>query len=174
MTQQIRKFLTPPIFEGDKKRSARASLIANITGLGFIVTLIYSVLWVLVAPEYSGRLIFSVFALLITSIPFMLVRIGQDRLASLIFLSGAWMLVTLVLPSAGGTRAPFIGFYMLVVTIAALISGFRCTRSYGLYSRASGNSHKRLANTGYSHDIFDSQCLFYCPPERSSLPTVSA
>lgn len=148
MIHQLRHILRPPVFAGDKKQTDLARLIASVTALGFIATLLYSLVWVIVVPVYTYRLIYSVFALLITAIPFILVQARRVRLASLILLSGIWVLVTLVTPSAGGTRAPFIGFYMLVVTMAALMSGWRVAFGFAFLGFVAGSVMVVLDNMG--------------------------
>lgn len=125
MMQQLQQFLMPPVFADDEHKTQRAQVISNMACVGLLGTAIYSVLWMLVVPEYSERLVISVFAFIVMGTPLLLVRARQIEAASLFFLTGLWMLVTLATPSAGGTRAPFVGFYILVVTIAALIAGWR-------------------------------------------------
>jgi hypothetical protein len=147
MIQQIQQFLMPPVFADNAEKTRCALVVSTMTGLGFAATLIYSILWLVIVPQYSERLIFSGFAFIITALPFLLVRAKKLQLASTIFLVGSWLLVTLVTPSAGGTRSPFIGFYILVVTMAALVSGWRAAIRFASWlfsvSRALFQRHSR-------------------------------
>lgn len=148
MIKQLQKFLTPPIIPDNQAEARRAVVVSNMTALAFISTLIYSVLWIIIVPQYSERLIFSAFALLITGIPFLLVRTRRVQLASAIFLIGTWLLVTLVTPSAGGTRSPFIGFYILIVTMAALIAGWRVAIGFAVLGLLAGAVMAVLGDLG--------------------------
>ncbi len=46
-------------------------------------------------------------------------------LARGVLLSGVWLIVTITVLTSGGTRAPIFGLYIMIVMVAALLSGWR-------------------------------------------------
>lgn len=154
LASNIKRLLSPPEFPEDEIKH-RVAYRLHIVSLALVVlTLLYSIVWMLVQPDLLHRLIFSVAMIVVCVIVIICVRAGQVKFASHIFLASFWILVTLVAGTAGGTRAPIFSLYILAIMSAIIFSGWRVAIFYGVLTFISGATMVYLANQGLIAEPF--------------------
>jgi GAF domain-containing protein len=145
MLSQIRRFLAPPIFEGDEDRTRLAAvlntlswmLVALIVIVGVLGLLQVSGLLVILGRDFFS-LIFvaapAVLALLFGAVQF-LMRRGRVRPASWLLVSIFWLLMTTIAALVGtGVRAPALGAFVLAVLLAGLLLGWQAGIAFAVLS----------------------------------------
>ncbi len=124
MLGQIRRHLAPPVFE-DEEQTRTAGLLNTI----LLTVLVLSIGFMILAPVTSPNPLFSwafTGALVLTQLGALrLMRRGRVRLASLMFSTMLWLLVTASAVLAGGVRSSSFGVYTLLILIAGLLLGWR-------------------------------------------------
>ena len=125
------RFIPPALFE-DEDVARTAQTLTRMCALGIIIVTVWAVLWLLILPLRADRMIFILFGLVSVGLPLVIIRQGRLRLAIAILLDGLWLLITITVLTAGGTRAPAFTWYITVVLTAALLSGWRSAFNYAL------------------------------------------
>lgn len=119
------QLLGVPILLEDDDESRIAYRLSIVSIVGISLTIFYTIIWLVVLPGHLGRLVFVAPTLIVFVTTIALVRMKRVHIASNLVVAGGWILVTLITASAGGTRAPFFGFYILIILIAVLFSNWR-------------------------------------------------
>jgi PAS domain S-box-containing protein len=127
---KFEQFLIPPALleDEDSARVVRPLIAICVSTLALLT--IYTVLWVLIMPDRIDRSFFSFLAMIPTTLSLLFVRLKMIRLAVDVLLGAFWMIITVVILTAGGTRAPMFGLYPLIVMGAAFFSGWRQALNY--------------------------------------------
>jgi rsbT co-antagonist protein RsbR len=148
MWNQLKKIVSPPIFEDEEK--TRVAGILHIILLAFIVLVIvrafviasntgeYSSLTIgipmLLAGVYAGLYVFM--------------RRGYVHLVSILFVLVYWGMTTLAIWGTGGVRGPGYSLYIVVVVVVGLLLGGRWVFGLTLASIIAGFSLYRLESQG--------------------------
>jgi len=93
--------------------------------IGAPVLVVYLALWAILAPGRIDRLLFGAAFGVITGVCLVLVRTRFYRVAQYLFVGSAFVIATLIVATAGGTLAAYYGVYLVVIMLAAWLSGWR-------------------------------------------------
>lgn len=129
---QIEQLLIPPVLLEDEKTSWTVRPLALISVFGIILAAAYALVWPIIMPERAERIVLALLLFLPTGLPLILIRRERIVLARGVLLSGVWLIVTISALTSGGTRAPIFGLYIVIVMVAALLSGWRLAFMYAL------------------------------------------
>lgn len=125
-----RRFITQPS-TSDQRDAVRLLRIISVSGI--VLTLLYAVIWIVVVQAFSTRIMTNaVPILLMLSCVYFLAWRGQAYLGSLMLIAGGWLLITIVVATAGGVRSPFFSMYVLVTLLTALLLNWRAAFRFGL------------------------------------------
>lgn len=148
VVDQVLDFLAPSSLSDDEFTISKSRLLAGMAASAFLMAVIYVVLWALIVPQFLHHLVSAPLVLVITGLPLIVIRLGKIRLASFIFLAGAWLLTTVVTLYAGGTRAPFFSIYILVGLLAGILHGWRAALGFTMLSLITGLVMVYLSDLG--------------------------
>ena len=95
------QLLGAPVFEGDEDKTRVARLLNAVIWAFMGVMLVYGISTLLL-PNPREALTFVATVIAVSLIAFLLMRRGHVRPASIVFLSTAWLLLTLVALASGG------------------------------------------------------------------------
>jgi GAF domain-containing protein/DNA-binding response OmpR family regulator/anti-sigma regulatory factor (Ser/Thr protein kinase) len=120
----FKRFITPPTFpDEDKTRSAR--LLHAILLIMWVVVIVSAIPSVFVTDNLlASGLIWIILALSVATATGLLRR-GQIQAASVVFIIGAWLLLTGSTLPFGGSISPTANSFILLVIIAGLLLGGR-------------------------------------------------
>jgi PAS domain S-box-containing protein len=122
-SRTMSKGFTPPFFPDEGIASTAALLYAVLWGIMGVVT-IMMLFMLLVLPSHALRWIAAGTALDAGCAAALLInRRGMTRLATLLVLIFAWMIVTFLAATAGGIRAPAVISYISIACAAGLLIG---------------------------------------------------
>ena len=131
MINRIEKFFIPSVLLGvNDGEQVRSLLVLSV--LGVVLAPVYAILWVIIVSPHSEGLVFPLLGLISTSLPLLLIRLNLVQVARNIFLGGTWVLVTGTMLTTGATHAPIFELYMLIVMMAALLSGWPLALKYAV------------------------------------------
>ncbi|MEW5871286.1 MAG: HD-GYP domain-containing protein [Chloroflexota bacterium] len=125
MFERIHSLMAPPVFpeDEDATRSARVLNLLLLTFI-FILGLVFLANFFLYVQK-SLSLVFILLFFLVLVSAYLLLRFERVRQASLVFVSGLWVVTTALLILAGGAVSPIVSFYFVVVVFAGLLLGSR-------------------------------------------------
>ena len=121
--QRIRNFLAPPVFADNEGKTREAGLLNTIV-LGLLVTAVpYALSTALFQPEAGSALaVVGAVAAFEVAI-FILLRVGQVRLASWIQITALFLIVTFSVATFGGVASPGSVGYVIIILMAGLLVG---------------------------------------------------
>lgn len=125
-----------------------ARIFSAMMLLSFAVTVLYILLWQIVMPGQFEQLSYAPMLVVSASASLAFMRWGKESSAKLVFLGGSWVILTLIILDAGGTRAPIFASYTFVVMIAALFVNWQTAFLFGILSLISGLLMATLDPTG--------------------------
>ncbi|HEY74461.1 MAG: hypothetical protein DRJ03_05855 [Chloroflexi bacterium] len=135
----IRQFFAAPVFENDEDKTRTASLLHAIS-LAFLTIAVVGTILILIQDfSLHSVMIGAAFVLIEVTIQY-LMRRDNVQLASLAQSSMLWVMITYLIITSGGVRAPTFGSYVLVVLIAGLLSGGYVGIGVAVASAAAGLS----------------------------------
>ncbi|MGD9145161.1 MAG: GAF domain-containing protein [Anaerolineae bacterium] len=117
-----RQLFAAPVFEGDEDKTRVGRLLNAVLWAFMGVMLAYGISTLLL-PNPRDALAFVATVIALSLIAFLLMRRGHVRLASIVFLSTAWLLLTLVALAFGGMDGVAVFGYIVVVVMAGLLLG---------------------------------------------------
>lgn len=143
-----RFLVTAAVQDDDSAKTARR--LSAIALLAVALIAVYSVIWLMIMPQYSQRLaLFLPPTFTLLGAALFLIRKGWLQAAVRISLGGSWVVITLITITAGGTLVPFYGLYTLLLMIAALFAGWRSTAFFFTLSCLTGLVMVHLSNRGF-------------------------
>ena len=123
MRTWIRRLLAAPVFEGDDDKTR----VANLLNTLLLATLATSLAVGLVAPLPFVLPLVAVgvagLIFLLSMVSLILMRLGVVRGASILFLTGLWIVFGALMVLSGGVNSPFIMAYVTITTVAGLLLG---------------------------------------------------
>ncbi|HOU11574.1 MAG TPA: ATP-binding protein [Anaerolineae bacterium] len=123
MPSWLKRYLRSPIFEDDEEKS-RAARVLNALQLALItVTLLSGVASVLVFAEKLGSLAVVAGMAAVLTISRVLMYRGHVRSASILILTGIWLVVTGLVMFAGGMNSIDTVYYLSLTIIGGLLLG---------------------------------------------------
>lgn len=119
----IRRILAAPVFEGDDDKTRVANLLNTLllaslaTSLvtGIVAPLAFAQPWIAVGV---AGLIF-----LMSLVSLALMRLGLVRAASVLFLTGLWVVFSVLMLLSDGVNSPFVMGYVTLTVMAGLLLG---------------------------------------------------
>ena len=112
--------------------------LTMLATLSLILATVYTILWLIIMPQLAERVVYSIFAIIISGLTLVCVRFQRIAIARHVLLNGTWLLVSATILTSGGTRAPIFGLYILIVLVAALLSGWRVALGYAVATIMTG------------------------------------
>jgi len=135
----FRLIFTPPLYDDDNALSATARRLHSTAWIGVGLTFVHvSLLFFVFPASLRGLLVFAPFALLLFGSTLALIYARRLTLATRLFLSGAWVIITLITVLSGGTKAPYYWMYSLVVMTSLLYRQLRMAIFYGSLTIGAG------------------------------------
>ncbi|MFN2271223.1 MAG: ATP-binding protein, partial [Anaerolineae bacterium] len=139
MLTPIRKWLAPPVFEGDEDKT-RTARILNKLLVSIMLFLIFTggilVPFVFVEKLPSFGLVLGMFGAM--AVAHWQMRRGRVQLASAIWVSATWIIFTILVSLAGGMSSITAVFYVAGTVIAGLLLGTRAALTYTLLCSLAG------------------------------------
>jgi signal transduction histidine kinase len=131
----LRKLLSPPVFVDDEYQIRVAGMLNAVLLIVSSTVVLFAMLTNIAAPNF-GRITVELF-LLVTPIGLLiLMRHGYVRLASIVFPSVLWIVVSIGSYLSGGLRGSSLSAYFGIPIIAGLLLGNRTALAFGLMSIA--------------------------------------
>lgn len=121
MLEQIKHFLTSPVFADDEEKTRNAYLLNIITISSSLAAASYG----LVAPDEQS--LFAVLAVGVTVIAWVMMRGGYVRQASIILVAGLYLVVAAASTFGGGVDAPEYMAFIVPILFSGLLLGWRST-----------------------------------------------
>src|SRR5215207_6332174 len=121
MLKKIVHFLSPPIFADDEEKTRTANLLNVITVSSLLAALSYG----FIAPK--ERVIYVGLATTIILIVWLAMQVGYIRVASIILVSGLFVVIALLVIASGGVIAPEYGAFIVPILFAGLLLGWKVT-----------------------------------------------
>jgi GAF domain-containing protein len=123
MLTWTRRLLAAPVFEGDDDKTR----VANLLNTLLLASLVTSLVTGIVAPlPFSQPLIAVEVAglfFLLSLVSLILMNFGLVRAASVLFLSGLWIVFSILMFLSDGVNSPFVMAYVTLTTVAGLLLG---------------------------------------------------
>lgn len=148
------RWLSLPFFPNDEDRTRIAYRLYAICWACIILSLVYVVIWLFLQPERASRAILIVPILLLYGLVLALIKVNRVTLAVRLFLCGIFVLTTVITATAGGTQAPFFGFYALVVLSAVYFAGWPTAAFVAVLALIAGVVMSYLGNSGTMAEPF--------------------
>jgi PAS domain S-box-containing protein len=149
IARTVRLFFTPPVFPEDEEKTRQARLLHALL-VGALLLLSFGgaavVAFFYVEKFLNSILIAIVFAVM--CLAYWMMRAGRVRPASYLFLYGLWPVFTVIVLFSGGMPNVVAAFFVVLVTIAGLLLGFRGALIYSVFCCLSGLAMVLLDATG--------------------------
>jgi PAS domain S-box-containing protein len=137
MVDRIRRFLAPPVFEGDDEKTRTASSLNAVS-----LVLLGSQLIALFLPVYYGppwRRLAAVGCTVSVCVAVqILMRRGLVKAGSYLLVASLWIGLTVAAMTGGGVRAPAFAGYAVPLMCAGLLLGYRATLWTGIATVGAG------------------------------------
>lgn len=133
MWARIRKYLSPPIFEGDEEKTRVASFLNAILLIVLLIVLTFASLTFFVTLDF-GRIVIELLLALVSLGVLFLMRRGHVRLASVIFSSALLVIVSIGTYLSGGFGGSTMSAYIGIIIITGLLLGNWAALVYALIS----------------------------------------
>lgn len=135
MLASLRRFLVPPVFEGNDEKTRGAALLNAmllfVAGCGLVLPVVSAI----VAPRDFGLTAALGAVLIAGSLGLVfLLRSGRVQLASALFCLLFMAVVTIGVLTFGGVRSAVAKSYLLVILMAGLLMGWRGATAFGMLS----------------------------------------
>ncbi len=135
---QLKRYLTAPVFENDEEKS-RAARVLNALQLALItVTTLAGLASVFVFAEKLGSLAVVAGMAAVLTISRVLMYRGHPRSASILILTGIWLVVTGLVMFAGGMNSIDAVYYLSLTIIGGLLLGTRAMVIIAVISSLAG------------------------------------
>jgi signal transduction histidine kinase len=135
MWAHIRKYLSPPIFQGDEEKTRTASFLNTILLIVLLMVVVFASLTFFLTLNF-GRVIIELFLVLLSLSMLLLMRRGHVRLASVIFSSALLVIVSIGTFLSGGFRGSTMSAYIGIIIITGLLLGNWAALMYALFTIA--------------------------------------
>lgn len=128
MLTHIRKWLAPPVFEGDEDKT-RTTRVLNTILLAMLLYVVFigSIAVPLVFVEKLYSEVFVLATLLMFAVAYWSMRRGRVKLASTIFVCTLWIISTVFMLLSGGMTSVVAALYITGTVAAGLLLGVRAT-----------------------------------------------
>lgn len=122
--EKLEQAIIPPELLQDEDLSYVVRPLAVLNLLGTFLSIGYAVAWVFILPNRFERIVFPLAVALCSFIAVVLIRMKRVTYARNLTLTMTWVVLTLTIITAGGTRSPLFSMYSVIVLSAALYAGW--------------------------------------------------
>jgi PAS domain S-box-containing protein len=144
----VRRFITPPVFEGDASRTATARHLSAVILSGAASFLLYGAALPFVAPQLVGRLLSLIPLLAAHAAAFLLMRAGRLVASAVFALASVWLVFAVTGYTNGGVRtAQFFGNLLVIINAANLL-GWPGILAFTAATAAEGIAFAALESAG--------------------------
>ena len=157
MITWLRRFLAPPVFEGDEDKTRTASALNTV-----LLTILTVALLGVFATPFVARASDTVFIIvpmvILASATLALMRSGRVRPAARLFIFSLWVFITVLISISGGVSNVVASTYIVIVIGAGLLLGSQAALVFtGLsFVAMSGMLYAELNRLLPSHVFFTS------------------
>ncbi len=130
MLETLRRLLKPPLFDDDEKTAA-AQMLHWIL---IVLTLTEAFGVMVLLAVLPRRAAFLIAAMVLNIVAFYLLRRGNVRTASMVFINLMWFVVTLSALSANGVFTTSVSLYAVLIILAAILTQERIALGLALLS----------------------------------------
>lgn len=118
----LKKFLYPPVFE-DHERTYYANQLWIVVTSMFVVSTVYLIIWVFLAPEKVRAIVFALPLYPLFFYEFYLIQKAKLKLASGLLVGGLWLTLFITTIFNGGVGAPAYSGLLITVLTAGIFLG---------------------------------------------------
>jgi len=133
MIERIRKWLAPPVFEGDDEKTRVARLLNLILIIVTALVMFFSVPALFITPAI-GRVIIELALLVLAIVMLLLMRRGYVYQVGYIFTFGLWFMISFGTYAASGFSGSTMSSYFGIILIAGLLLGSWAAAIFGALS----------------------------------------
>jgi signal transduction histidine kinase len=133
MGGRLRRWVAPPVFEGDEERTRVAGLLNVITFIVFGLVAIYTAVTLITAPDIVGLVVEGTMMVMALTLRY-LMRRGHVRLASFVLSILLWLLISVGTYLYGGLLGSGLSSFFGVALIAGLLLGGRAAVTFAVLS----------------------------------------
>ncbi|RLC74414.1 MAG: hypothetical protein DRI81_13855, partial [Chloroflexi bacterium] len=137
MSNWVKRFLAPPVFEDDEDQARNAALLNTLLWATFGIIVAAAPVLIIFNTSASGVFLSTVIVVLFALAVLGLIRVlhrGRVRLATILVLLLLLVMFTVTIYTFGGIRNTTASGYLIVVFIAGLLLGGRAALVFGLLS----------------------------------------
>jgi PAS domain S-box-containing protein len=138
MFTPIRNLLAPPVFANDEDKTRIAQLLNGIAWMMLTSVALFSLVFGLARPTDTANLVITLPMLALLGAILILVHRGWLQPASVLLITGSWLILIYTAVFNGATLAPAYGGCVVVVLIAGLLLGRRAALATAIASTAAG------------------------------------
>jgi len=149
MLKAVEWFLSAPVFEDDEEKT-RAARIFNAISLSitaFLALIAIGLAFIFIKKTGVAATLFLLLSLLLISRA--LAHRGRIRLASVLLVSGIWVVFTVNVWLSGGVNSVMTGSYIAVTVLAGILLGPRTAVAVAVSSAAAALGMTVLDSIGY-------------------------
>jgi hypothetical protein len=149
MLEAIRQFFTPPVFPDDEDKTRTARVLYALLWNMLAVVALGALATIFVFVQKTGASIILFFLLAMTLVSGALAQRGNVRLASSLFVTGVWVVFTLMFLLTGRMGNSATTFHIALAVIAGILLGRRPAVIFAVLSSIVGLGMALLENSGY-------------------------
>ena len=123
MRAWIRRLLAAPVFEGDDDKTRVANLFNTLLLASLVTSLVTGIVAPLPFAQPSIAVGVAGLIFLLSLVSLILMRFGLVRVASVLFLTGLWIVFSILMFLSDGVNSPFVMTYVTLTTMAGLLLG---------------------------------------------------
>lgn len=138
MRYDIKKLFSVPGFPDDRDTARKAEILVSLLQFIVVVLAVAVVATILVFSKKLESFLVIGFAGVFSAFSYWLLLMKKIRVASLVLLSGLWVLLTGLIFTAGGMQSIDAVYYASIVVMAGLLLGTRATVLFGILCGVSG------------------------------------
>jgi PAS domain S-box-containing protein len=134
----VKSIFTIPVFPDDRETGRKAKILISLLRFLLIVLILSIAATILVFEKKMESFLVIGFASTFAACAYSLLLLKRIRAASLVLLSGIWVVVTGLIFTAGGMQSIDAVYYASIVVMAGLLLGTRATVVFGILCGLSG------------------------------------
>lgn len=138
MVFSLKKIFTIPVFPDDRETARKAKILVSLLRFLLIALILSIAATILVFTKKMESFMVIGFAFSFAACSYSLLLLKKIKIASLVLLSGIWVVVTGLIFTAGGMQSIDAVYYASIVVMAGLLLGTRATIVFGILCGLSG------------------------------------
>jgi PAS domain-containing protein len=149
MLKSVKWLSFPPVFPDDEEKTSKARIfnVISLSITAFLALMAFGLLFIFVRKAGVATTLLVLLTLLLISRA--LAHSGRIRLASMLLVSGMWVVFTVNVWLSGGLNSVMAGFYMAITVLAGVLLGPRAAIAIAALSAGTGLAITVLEVIGY-------------------------